>query len=139
MENNDVSIEIFNPDTLDKPIAQYSHAVRVEASRLLFIAGQLSNDRDGNIVGIGDFEKQAAQAFENVHEVLKTENLDWGNLVYCVYYLTDSRSIQKLHKFRQEHFSSMFPGAKYPPATLLVVNGLVREEFLFEVQAVAAY
>ncbi|WP_292527385.1 hypothetical protein [Mesorhizobium sp.] len=46
---------------IDKPIAQYSHAARVDASRLLFIAGQLSNDKDGNIVGIGDFEKQAAQ------------------------------------------------------------------------------
>jgi hypothetical protein len=32
----------------------------------------------------------------------------------------------------------MFPGGTYPPNTLLVVDRLVQEQFLIEVQAIAA-
>jgi hypothetical protein len=32
----------------------------------------------------------------------------------------------------------MFPDGKYPPNTLLIVDRLVQEPFLFEVQTVAA-
>jgi enamine deaminase RidA (YjgF/YER057c/UK114 family) len=32
----------------------------------------------------------------------------------------------------------MFPDGKYPPNTLLVVNRLVKEQFLVEVQTIAA-
>jgi hypothetical protein len=32
----------------------------------------------------------------------------------------------------------MFPDGKYPPNTLLIVDRLVKEEFLVEVQTIAA-
>ena len=32
----------------------------------------------------------------------------------------------------------MFTGAPYPPNTLLIIDRLVREEFLIEVQTIAA-
>ena len=35
-------------------------------------------------------------------------------------------------------FPTIFPEGDYPPNTLLVIDGLVREEFLVEVSAVAA-
>ena len=40
-------IKIYNPDGLAKPLGQYSHVARVKASEYLFIAGQVSADKDG--------------------------------------------------------------------------------------------
>ena len=34
-------IKFVNPDTLGKPLGQYSHLTRVKASEFLFIAGQV--------------------------------------------------------------------------------------------------
>ena len=37
-------LRFFNPDTLSKPLGQYSHMTRVKASEFLFIAGQVAVD-----------------------------------------------------------------------------------------------
>jgi enamine deaminase RidA (YjgF/YER057c/UK114 family) len=38
---------------------------------------------------------------------------------------------------RSEVFPKLFPGGAYPPNTLLVIDGLVKPEFLLEVEAIA--
>ena len=63
-------IKIINPDSLGKPLGQYSQMTRVKASEYLFIAGQLGTDKDGKIVGDSDFDAQCVQTFANI------ENLD---------------------------------------------------------------
>jgi enamine deaminase RidA (YjgF/YER057c/UK114 family) len=39
---------------------------------------------------------------------------------------------------RTELFPTLYPDGDYPPNTLLVISGLVCEEFLVEIKAVAA-
>lgn len=133
-----MNVQISNPPVVDKPLGQYSHVAKVMPCPLLYISGQLSNDKDGNIVGVGDFEVQVAKTFENIEAILSHENLTWDDIVQFTTYVTDSRFIPRLHKYRLKHFPNMFKGEKWPPNTLLVVNGLVREEFLFEVHVIAA-
>jgi hypothetical protein len=41
-------------------------------------------------------------------------------------------------RLRQELFPTIFKGPLYPPNTILVIDRLVREEFLFELEAVVA-
>lgn len=41
-------------------------------------------------------------------------------------------------KFRLREFPEMFGDRPYPPNTLLMVDRLVKEEFLVEVQTIAA-
>ena len=43
-------IKIFSPDTLGKPLGQYSQITRVKASEFVYIAGQLAADRDGKVM-----------------------------------------------------------------------------------------
>jgi Domain of unknown function (DUF1893) len=50
----------------------------------------------------------------------------------------EEESVQPFLAARAELFPSLFPTQDYPPNTLLIVNGLVREEFLVEIKAVAA-
>src|SRR5215510_556351 len=44
----------------------YSHVVEVRGGRTLYIAGQVALDKDGNLVGRGDFGSQVKQVFENL-------------------------------------------------------------------------
>ena len=64
-------INIYNPETLAAPLGQYCHVARVKAKEFLFIAGSLSTDKEGNIVGDDlDFEGQCQQGFGNIEKAL---------------------------------------------------------------------
>ena len=62
----------------------------------------------------------------------------WANVVQFTTYLVHSQDIPKFMAFRQREFPKMFPNGKYPPNTLLIVDRLVKEQFLVEVQTIAA-
>ena len=70
-------IKILNPDSLGKPLGQYSHLTRVKASEFVFIAGQVGVDRDGKIVGADDFDAQCVQTFANIEAALKSVGAGW--------------------------------------------------------------
>jgi hypothetical protein len=40
--------------------------------------------------------------------------------------------------YRTREFPKLFKGGAYPPNTLLIIDRLVREDFLIEISAVAA-
>jgi enamine deaminase RidA (YjgF/YER057c/UK114 family) len=44
----------------------YTHVVVGSGTRIVFIAGQVAEDADDNLVGAGDLAAQARQAFANV-------------------------------------------------------------------------
>lgn len=49
-----------------------------------------------------------------------------------------SQDIPRLGAYRERAFPGMFGARAYPINTLLMIDRLVREDFLIEVQAVAA-
>jgi enamine deaminase RidA (YjgF/YER057c/UK114 family) len=130
-------IKIINPDTLGKPLGQYSHLTRVKASEFVFIAGQVGVDRDGKLVS-DDFDAQCMQTFGNIEAALKSVGAGWGNVVQFTTYLVHSQDIAKFMAFRLREFPKMFSNGAYPPNTLLRIDRLVQEPLLVEVQAVAA-
>ncbi|MEJ2375459.1 MAG: RidA family protein [Pseudolabrys sp.] len=130
-------IKIINPDTLGKPLGQYSQMTRVKASEFLFVAGQVGVSKDGRVAG-EDFEAQCAQTFANIEAALKSQGAGWGNVVEFTTYLVHSQDIPKFMAFRTREFPRMFAGSAYPPNTLLMIDRLVQEAFLIEVSTVAA-
>jgi enamine deaminase RidA (YjgF/YER057c/UK114 family) len=131
-------INIVNPEALAKPMGQYSHLARVKTSELLFIAGQLAGDKDGNIVGADNFDAQCRQIFANIEAALTSQGAGFANVVQFTTYLVNPQDIPKFMQFRLREFPRMFPNGVYPPNTLLIVDRLVQEPFLIEVQTVAA-
>jgi enamine deaminase RidA (YjgF/YER057c/UK114 family) len=131
-------LNIYNPEELGPPMGQYTHVTRVKANEFLFIAGMLSGDSAGNVIGDGDFDAQTAQVFRNVEAALKSAGASWANVVQFTTYLVHSQDIPKFMAFRLREFPKMFPNGKYPPNTLLIVDRLVKEQFLVEVQTIAA-
>lgn len=131
-------ITIYNPDTLGKPLGQYSHIARVKADEYLFIAGMLSADKAGNIIGKDDFDAQCVQVFKNLEAALASAGAGWSQIVQFTTYLVHSQDIPKFMDFRKREFPRLFPKGVYPPNTLLMVDRLVQEPFLVEVQTIAA-
>jgi enamine deaminase RidA (YjgF/YER057c/UK114 family) len=130
------SIERLDPDGLGKPLGQYSHITRVRASEFLFIAGQVGTDRGGTTPG--GFEAQCAQVFANLGAALASQGASFTNVIEFTTYLVHSQDIPKFMQYREREFPRRFAGGAYPPNTLIIINRLVREEFLIEVSAVAA-
>ena len=131
-------INIYNVEPLGAPLGQYSHISRVKASEYLFLAGMLSADKGGNVIGVRDFQAQCTQVFANIETALKSADAGFADIVSFTTYMVHAQYIPEFMEFRLREFSKMFPSGTYPPNTLLMVDRLVNEEFLVEVQATAA-
>ena len=133
----DRKVDYLNPEGACRPHGLYSHAAKAHSGPLAFVAGQLAVDACGNIVGIYDFDAQFAQVFENLGAVLKGLGASFDDVVKFTTYLVQSHDVEKFMRARDALFPTLFVSASYPPNTLLVVDRLVKEEFLIEVEAVA--
>ena len=124
-------IKIGNVEALGKPLGQYSHMTRVKgAHETLYIAGMLAAG--------DDFDAQCTGVFRQIEVALKSAGAGWGNVVQFTTYLVHSQDIPKFMAWRLREFPKMFPDGKYPPNTLLIIDRLVGEQYLIEVQAIAA-
>ena len=129
----------LNPPGAGPAQGLYSHVgIAPAMSRIAFVAGQLSVGADGSVVGRNDFAAQFAQVFSNLKDVLAGMGTDCNAIVKFTTYLVHSQDIDAFMKLRRELFPSLFATSAYPPNTLLVVDRLVKEEFLIEVEAIVA-
>ena len=124
------NIKIGNVEALGKPLGQYSHLARVKASEFLFIAGMLSPGET--------FDAQCSGVFDQIEKALKSQGAGWSSVVQFTTYLVHSQDIPRFMQWRLREFPRLFPDGAYPPNTLLVIDRLVGEQYLVEVQAVAA-
>ena len=127
----------LNPGIAPHSLGAYSQALEVRPGRLLYIAGQVGLDANGNLPGAGDAAAQSRQVFENLGRVLTGAGATFSNVVEFITYLVGRESIQPFIDTRAQLFPGLFPDGQYPPNTLLLVAGLVREELLVEIKAVA--
>ena len=129
----------LNPPGAGPAQGLYSHVGMAPAgTRLAFLAGQLSVGADGSVVGRNDFAAQFAQVFSNLKDVLAGMGTDCNSIVKFTTYLVHSQDIDIFMKLRRETFPSLFSTSDYPPNTLLIVDRLVKEEFVIEVEAIVA-
>ena len=130
------SIVRINPPELGTPPG-YSQVVEVRASRIIFIAGQTALDRDGNVVGQGNFAAQAAQVFDNLAIALNAADCTPAHLVKMTVFLTDMNNLTAYREARNRFFAKVTPPAA-PAVTLVEVSKLYGPHFLIEIEAVAA-
>ena len=123
-------IQIYNVDALGKPLGQYSHLTRVKAGEFLFIAGMLAAGET--------FDQQCSGVFGQIETALRSQGAGWKNVVQFTTYLVHSQDIPRFMQYRLREFPKLFPDGVYPPNTLLIVDRLVQEQFLIEIQTIAA-
>jgi enamine deaminase RidA (YjgF/YER057c/UK114 family) len=131
-----MSKEIFSPATLPPPTG-YSHVAKVNKGTLVYIAGQVSSDASGALVGAGNFEAQVEQVFKNVKLALEAAGATMADIVKLNSYLVAEVSQDDLPKMRA--IRDRYLNREKPPAsTLVVVSRLARPGWLIEIEAVAA-
>ena len=114
------------------PYEAFNIAQAYRAGDLVFVSGQAALDLQGNIVGVGDFEAQAVQAFENLRAVLKAAGSGMNKLIKVTIYVTDMTNFETLVALRQQYFSR-----PWPADTLVEVSALALPELMVEVEGIA--
>ncbi|MEP0232034.1 RidA family protein [Roseibium sp.] len=122
----------LTPETIRPPFARYSHGIEVPADhRIVFASGQLGISSDDSIPG--DVESQTRLCFENISAILAEADMDLSDLVRINAYVTGREHLPGYMKTRDE-----FTAAPPPASTLMIVSGFAREEFVVEVEVIAA-
>jgi enamine deaminase RidA (YjgF/YER057c/UK114 family) len=123
---------LASPDGLAAP-AGYSHVVTVPRGRLVWTSGQVATNVSGDVVGPGDWERQARQVFENVGRALAHAGAGWSDVVKLTFYVVGVSELPTIRAVRDEFVDTSRP----PTSSLVQVAGLVSSDFLLEVEAVA--
>ena len=139
-QENDMTakIQIYNPGSMAKPLGLYCHVARAKAEEYLHIAGQVSLDQAGELVGKNDFEAQMRQTYDNLRAALESAGAGFENVVKYTTYLTRKEDLGEYRRVRNALYEEFYPSGTYPPNTLLIVTGLVNDDLLVEIEAVAA-
>ena len=99
---------------------------------VIVLSGQASINRQGDVVGAGDFDAQAAQVVENLDYVLGLAGSSMRNIINVNIFLTDMANFPKIMELREKYFT-----APYPADTIVEVNALALPELMIEIQAIA--
>lgn len=111
----------------------YSQVVEVSGGgRLIFVAGQVARDRDGNDVGKGDMRAQIAQVGENIRDALEAVGATLNDIVRTTTYVTDIDEYFRHSDVRLKYF-----GSAIPTSTTVEVRRLASPNNLVEIEAFA--
>lgn len=122
----------LSPTSIHPPFAPYSPGIEVSSrSRFVFVSGQLGIDKDGVIPP--DAAGQARVVFENIKAILAEANMGLKDVVKLNAYVTGRQHMRGYMDVRNELFEE-----PYPASTLMIVGGFTREEFVVEIEAIAA-
>ena len=130
------SKEFLSPKTLMPP-AGYSHIAKVNSGTMVYLAGQVSSDASGKLIGEGDFEAQVEQVFRNLGIAVEAAGGAMADIVKLNIYLVaeiDQADVPKMRAIRDRYVNAEKP----PASTLVVVSRLARPGWLIEIEAVAA-
>ena len=122
----------YNPAGMSAPFNPYSHGAEVHAgSRMIFFAGQVGSDIDGNVPA--DFESQIHNTYRNIQTILNDAGMELDNLVKLTTFLIDPKHGPMMREIRKSYL-----GDHKPAHTLLYISWLADPEFLIEVEGFAA-
>ena len=123
-----------NPASVAPPMKpHYSNSIRTESGPLLFIAGQVALDADGELVGDGDIRAQATQVLENIRAIVEANGGAMADIAQVTVYVRDIEAFNSISDIRERYFPS-----DGPASAIVEVSALAWPEFLIEIAAVAA-
>ena len=126
---------VKNPQSIARPLSNYSHVVRVEIvdTALIYIAGQIALDPQGNLVGENDIGLQTEFVFKQIETILKEESATLRDVVKANIYVTDMSHYNEVAAVRNRYFV-----ADPPATTFVAVSKLARQGLMVEVEVQAA-
>ncbi|YCI06226.1 RidA family protein (plasmid) [Ensifer sp. D2-11] len=114
------------------PYAPFLLSQAIKANGFVFVSGQAAIGDNGEIVGEGNFDRQAEQAFRNLDRALKAAGSGLDKVVKTTIFLRSMANSGKLVELRRQWFS-----APYPAESMIEVSSLYSSEALVEIEAIA--
>jgi enamine deaminase RidA (YjgF/YER057c/UK114 family) len=129
-----MTIEYINPESMASNPA-FTQAISVSSPhKTVYIGGQNGVDKNGAVVGKGDFKKQVEQLYENLKTVLDAAGARPEHVVKWTIYVVQGQSIQE----GLEAFQKVWGNPGRPPTiTVAFVAALGRPDILCEIDAIA--
>ncbi|WP_248447804.1 RidA family protein [Sinorhizobium meliloti] len=118
--------------TKPDPYAPFLLSQAIRANGFVFVSGQAAIGDDGEIVGEGDFDRQAEQAFGNLDRALKAAGSGLDKVVKVTIFLRSMENFAKIVELRRRWFS-----APYPADSIIEVSSLYSPKALIEIEAIA--
>ncbi|MDF5757735.1 Rid family hydrolase [Spongiactinospora sp. TRM90649] len=132
-----MAINLVNPDGLPK-VDIYRQVAVATGSKLIFIAGQIARDADGNKVGEGDLAAQVEQCYLNIGTALAEVGASFDNVAKLTVYAVDLTP-DKLPIFAEgvARAAAKLGITPVAPLTGIGVSALAEPDLLVEVEATA--
>lgn len=112
----------------------YSYVVTA-TGRMVFVAGQIALDQEGNVVGAGDLRAQTTRVYENLKACLAAAGATFADVVKLNTYVVNLNADQ-LPVIREVR-ADYLPAENPPASTLVGVTALAVEGLLIEIEAIA--
>ena len=125
-------VDGVNPSATWPPFGAFSMAVIQGDGQIVYLKGQVSLDREGNIVGPSDMRVQLRKVLENIRDVLESMGGTTSDIVSLVHYATDVEQFMASGDIRKDFFSP-----PYPVTTTVQVQRLYHPDRMIEITAVA--
>lgn len=126
-----LTIDQIDPPDLPESGTTFTHGTVVTgAQRLVFVSGQPPWDRVAPVPE--DFEDQCRLAWRNVERVLAGAGLGLRNLAKVTIYLSDRKHREVNSRVRTEVLG------EHRPSLTIIITGIYSEEWLLEIEGIAA-
>ena len=112
---------------------KYGYSQAVKVGDTIYLAGQVSHDEKGNIMGIGNMEVQMRQAYANIKKVLLEYGATIDNVVDELVFVTD---IEAAFAARVNLKQEVFSGPPVLGSTLLQIQRLAFPELMIEIKCI---
>ena len=126
-----MELTAIDPETSPRPTGGYVNALQVQgASRLLFVSGQIPENRDGRVPD--GIEEQCRLVWANLTAALFAAEMEITNLVKVTTFLADREHAAANTIVRNEVLGH------HRPALTVIVAGIFEPGWLVEIEAIAA-
>ena len=120
-------INVITGPSIPRSSLPFSPAI--QAGDFVFVSGQASVDKTGNILN-GTFEEECRRSFDNVREILAVAGLTFSDVVQVRNYVGSQEYLASFNQIYREYFSEPYPART-------TIMGCLGDLLKFEVDVIA--
>jgi enamine deaminase RidA (YjgF/YER057c/UK114 family) len=127
--------DLIDPEGLERPVG-YAHIAKVTGGKMVHVAGQAPFDKNGEVVGKGDFVAQFTQVMHNLRIAVEAAGGHANHYAVLTIYVTDLEAYHDNKKPLGTAYRNVF-GRYFPAITLVEVKSLYNPDCMVEISGLA--